>query len=262
MSRRYRCRTCGHLAPIHTLDALSANWWHSVVRLIFRIHLGGVVQLKSFWNFMARQVSRTSDTTPADLRASRGALDQRWLELNRMFATNLGLRHNSRQLSVEIENAEDSVWAGFTGIACERVTRNHGGTTWVAPLCSMPSDLLAWLGWQEVWRKTAGLKTFQFRNIGLTVYIGRQNEALKPQFLRLEWPGISNWSGSDLSFQSPGAGHPHWQFDLLQSLKNSAETLVFNSEPTEIVEDFGSSDGNAANRKSCSLTFRRTYAPS
>lgn len=187
---------------------------------------------------MARQASRTSNVTPADLRVTKGALDQRWFELNRLFATTLGVGIDNRRLRVDVEYQAERVWAGLTGAVCERVTRNHGGATWVAPLCPMPSELLAWLGWQEEWRVTTGPKPFQFRSIGLTVYIGRPNEALKPQFLRLEWPGISNWSGSTPSFQSPGAGHPHWQLDLLQSLTESTGPPTFDPEPLEIVEDF------------------------
>jgi hypothetical protein len=187
---------------------------------------------------MARQASPTSNVTPADLRATKGALDQRWLELSRLFATTLGFEANGRQLRVDVEYQAERAWAGLTGAACERVMRNHGGTTWVVPLCRMPSELLAWLGWQEVWVLKTGPKPFQFRSIGLTVYIGRPNEGLKPQFLRLEWPGISDWSRSTLSFQSPGAGHPHWQLDLLQSLRDSTEVLAFDPDPHEIVEDF------------------------
>jgi hypothetical protein len=74
--------------------------------------------------------------------------------------------------------------------------------------------------------------------MGLTIYLGKRHEALKPQFLRLEWPGITNWSGTEVSFQSPGAGHPHWQIDLMRSLAQSGQAADFHPDPVEIVEDF------------------------
>jgi hypothetical protein len=76
-----------------------------------------------------------------------------------------------------------------------------------------------------------------FRQVSLTVHFGYLGDPIKPQALRLEWPGVRDWNGAGLSFQTPGAGHPHWQIDLLESLagqKNENFTVS-----TETVEDFG-----------------------
>ncbi|MDB5431690.1 MAG: hypothetical protein JWP35_2806 [Caulobacter sp.] len=94
---------------------------------------------------MARPASQ-SPNPPPELRASKGALDQRWIELNGLITTALGLDH--RLLRVEADYQSNRVWAGLQGDACERVTRNFGGASRVAPLCEMPSNLVAWLGWQ------------------------------------------------------------------------------------------------------------------
>ncbi|MNS23200.1 hypothetical protein D3C72_550080 [compost metagenome] len=184
---------------------------------------------------MARQASQLA-SPPPELRATKGALDQRWIELNGMLTAALGL--DPRQLRVDADYQSDRVWAGLQGAACERVTRHHGGATWVAPLCEMPSNLVAWLGWQEVWELTTGQRPYRFKSMGLTVHLGKRHEALKPQFLRLEWPGITNWAGTDVSFQSPGAGHPHWQVDLMRSLAQSHPAANFQPDPVEIVENF------------------------
>lgn len=177
-----------------------------------------------------------SPRLPPELRATKGVLDQRWIELNGLISKALEI--NPRQLRVEADYQSGRVWAGLQGEACERVTRNQGGVSWVAPLCELPRNLIAWLGWQEAWELTTGLRPYRFRNMGLTVYLGRRHDALKPQFLRLEWPGITDWSGGEVSFQSPGAGHPHWQIDLMRSLAQSRPAPDFDPDPAEIVEDF------------------------
>ncbi len=35
----------------------------------------------------------------------------------------------------------------------------------VVPLCEMPSNLLAWLGWQEAWELTTGQRPYRFKNM-------------------------------------------------------------------------------------------------
>jgi hypothetical protein len=76
--------------------------------------------------------------------------------------------------------------------------------------------------------------------LGLTVHIGYVGDPVKPQALRLEWPGIRDWAGAGPGFQSPGAGHPHWQVDVLESLaEQNTQTESFELEPSSVVEEFG-----------------------
>jgi hypothetical protein len=183
---------------------------------------------------MARPGSQSSNPPP-ELRATKGMLDQRWIELKALIAAALEL--DPQQLRVDADYQSDRVGAGLQGTACERVTRDRGGSSWVAPLCEMPSNLFAWLSWQEAWELTTGQRPYRFKNMGLTVYLGKRYEAIKPQFLRLEWPGITRWEGPEVSFQSPGAGHPHWQIDLMRSLAQD-HPADFQPDPVETVEDF------------------------
>ena len=176
-----------------------------------------------------------SPSLPPELRAIKGALNQRWIEIKGLIAAALEL--DSRQLRVDADYQSDRVWAGLQGAVCERVARDQGGASWVAPLCEMPSNLVAWLGRQEAWELTTGQRPYRFKNTGLTVYLGKRHEAIKPQFLRLEWPGITEWEGQKVSFQSPGAGHPHWQIDLMRSLTQD-HPADFQPDPMEIVENF------------------------
>ena len=188
---------------------------------------------------MARRASPSFDSElPPELRATRGGLDQRWVELSRLLASTLGQPTDGRALRVGTDYQASQAWAGLQGSACERVTRNHGGTSFVAPLCEIDGGgLAAWLGWQEVWEVVGGASPFRFRNAGLTIYLCKYNEAVKPQIPRLEWPGISNWAGDRPAFQSPGAGHPHWQFDLMHSLVKASPESIFEPDVEEVVED-------------------------
>lgn len=166
-------------------------------------------------------------------------LDTRWVLVGSLLARALALPGDRRQLQVEPDYQQLGVWAGLRGAACERITRNRGGYANVAPLYEFPSNLVAWLGWQETWEIPAGQRNFRFKNSGLSVYLGKRNEAVKPQLLRLEWPGYASWAtGQPATFQSPGAGHPHWQIDVVQSLADTPEAPRFEPAAEELVENF------------------------
>src|SRR5260370_41516663 len=66
--------------------------------------------------------------------------------------------------------------------------------------------------------------TFIFHHVSLTVYVGYEGYSHKPQIFRSEWPGIRNWSSGGIGFQSPGAGHPHWQFDAIRTISDADKT--------------------------------------
>jgi len=70
------------------------------------------------------------------------------------------------------------------------------------------------------------------------VHVGELSDPVKPQLFRLEWPGLRDWDRSGIGFQSRGAGHPHWQIDLLESLHARPDRATFDPEPSEEVEDF------------------------
>ena len=159
------------------------------------------------------------------------------------MCTALELSRASVQLKVE--PAGDHIWAGFVGAACERVSRNRGTPTLVAPLLELRRGLYAWLGFIEVWEKEAEGTHYIFSHLSLTVHFGFVGDLIKPQIFRAEWAGIRNWTGAGHGFQSSGAGHPHWQFDLNESLRSSVLTSTeeFNPEPDTKVEDFADTAG-------------------
>ncbi|WP_227420035.1 hypothetical protein [Roseitranquillus sediminis] len=78
-------------------------------------------------------------------------------------------------------------------------------------------DLWVWLGYREEWER-GERETLRFRTVSLTVHFGLKADRFKPQMFRLEWSGWADWTRGSLSFQGGNAGHPHWQFDALESL--------------------------------------------
>lgn len=185
---------------------------------------------------MALASSKISDPGHTELRASRGSLDQRWIEITARIGEMLSL--DQRQAKLTADYQVDGVWVGFQGRSCERAVRNRGGPVNVIPLVRLPSDLIAWLGIQEVWNIELGRQPFVFRHLSLTVHFGFEFDPVKPQVMRLEWSGIRNWTGSGPSFQTVGAGHPHWQIDILQSLSLDAAGSQSSVGFDEVIEEF------------------------
>ena len=140
------------------------------------------------------------------------------------------------------------VTAILIGQDCERASRGRGPDAFVAPLRDLGKELWAWLGVQEEWSNERSGKRplFSFRSIGLTVHFGYRNEATKPQVFRAEWSGCSKWNGSQYGFQAGDAGHPHWQFDALESLWPGREMGQAEAD-LELLKD--DTDGAAVGRE-------------
>ncbi|MBX9708039.1 MAG: hypothetical protein K2X61_08930 [Caulobacteraceae bacterium] len=135
--------------------------------------------------------------------------------------------------------------AGLEGEGCELVARNRGGRALVAPVIRLEQDLWAWLGYREEWAHEAavgGRRRFSFRSIGMTVHFGVPGDLFKPQMFRAEWSGWAKW-GHDghYGFQAGNAGHPHWQFDALESLPDQ-EAL---NRAAQLREEIRSDQSNA-----------------
>lgn len=188
---------------------------------------------------MARPRSRISEELPNKLELTKGALDRRWTVLTETVCRLLG--YDADALKIIPDYTSELVWAGLRGSACERIQRNKGGSTFVAPIHQLRKrdDFLAWLGIQEVWDSGKGPRPYSFRQLSLTVHFGFKGDAIKPQIFRSEWAGVRDWSGQGINFQAPGAGHPHWQFDVLETLRLSEAPAVFDEDVMDNVEKFG-----------------------
>lgn len=181
-----------------------------------------------------------SNLTPSELesrrlRATKAQLDQRWSKVGAILAEGIG--HTSRGVAVEADYQANAVWTGLIGMAVERIRRNRGKAN-VAPFVQLPDDLMTWLGYQEVWDAEGGRTPFVFRQASLTIHVGDVGDPVKPQLFRLEWPGLKDWDRSGVGFQSHGAGHPHWQIDVLESLRSKPKIATFDPGAEDDVETF------------------------
>jgi hypothetical protein len=206
-----------------------------------------------------------SSLTPSELerrrlRATKAQLDRRWTALAGLLTASLDRK--GRAIRIEAEYLAAGVWIGLRGDGVERIERNRGVAS-VVPLVLLPAGLAAWLGYQEVWDQEGGRAPFAFRQAGLTVHIGEAGDPVKPQLLRLEWPGLRDWDRSGIGFQSSGAGHPHWQIDLFESLHASGEPPAFEPELVEAVENFDAIASTLSLlERITSLTFERMHLAS
>jgi hypothetical protein len=170
--------------------------------------------------FMARRSSPRSDAI-GELTISAAVLERHWAELEDQLRSEMQL--SPSDLVLVQEHVANRVTAGFAGNVCEYVDRNLGGRSPVAPLAKIGGGSLhSWLGFHEVWEEKSH-RNFAFHHVSLTVHLGYEGYEPKPQIFRSEWPGVRNWSSSGIGFQSPGAGHPHWQFDAVRSLGDAEE---------------------------------------
>jgi hypothetical protein len=130
----------------------------------------------------------------------------------------------SVKLQMDVNWTLSPVVGGLIGEGCESIFRNRGIRVPVAPLLHLQRGLWAWLGYREEWdpeRPSGNVRRFSFRSAGLTIHFGWKNDLFKPQIFRVEWAGWARWGGYEYGFQAADAGHPHWQFDALDSLTSS-----------------------------------------
>lgn len=136
----------------------------------------------------------------------------------------------SAKLQIQLDQNGDPIVAGIVGNGCERAARTRGLASPVAPWIDLRGGLWAWFGYREEWNVRPGSHpTFAFRASSITVHFGFKATDPKPQMFRAEWAGPT-LVDSQWTTQGGNAGHPHWQFDVLDSLLAPArveEALMF-----------------------------------
>ena len=193
---------------------------------------------------MARKSSQHSNDAAIELTISAAALQRRWISLSDQLRAEM--QFSLSDLRVAPEYVANRVTAGFFGRVCEYAERNLGSPAPVAPLTQIGrGPLRSWLGFHEMWEQKS-TNTFIFHHVSLTVHLGYEGYSPKPQIFRSEWPGIRNWSSAGIGFQSPGAGHPHWQFDAIRTISDADKTQKERSlaklREETAVEDFNSGE--------------------
>ena len=152
----------------------------------------------------------------------------------------------SAQLRMQLDQNSDPIVAGIVGSGCERAARTRGLASPVAPWVDLRDGLWAWFGYREEWNVRPGNHpAFSFRTSSVTVHFGFKATDPKPQMFRAEWAGPT-LIDTQWTMQGGEAGHPHWQFDVLDSLlapakveeaRMFAEILRAESEDAEL-KDF------------------------
>ena len=152
----------------------------------------------------------------AELILSSLKLDQRCKTLATELARVLGLAVGETSFTLEV--ASEVAIVALGGRVSEVINRNCGGSHRVVPLCAISGDVLAWAGYREKWGKRGNELGFRFAEAGFTVHIGRIGELAKPQVMRSEW--VSRRSKSFAEH----AGHPHWQIDVLETVRKDVQS--------------------------------------
>jgi hypothetical protein len=171
-------------------------------------------------------MTRTLEVTSRDL-------DQHLVEASRIL---LGATCRRQQAHLEAEIAGDDIVAGMVGVDCEAIERIVGGRVNVIAFLPLQGLLVAWLSYRENWRILTGRgKNREFRSASLSVYFGLENEAYKPQVFRAEWAGWAKWNAQATASFQTDAGHPHWQFDALESLNE--DSFALRRQALEVLRD-------------------------
>ena len=161
-----------------------------------------------------------------------GGLDQRCATLTSKFHSALGYQAEPISFVSEIVSTEAIISLG--GRASELIERNVGKNHRVVQLCSLSHDLFGWVGFRERWQRSERQKNLRFLDAGFTIHVGKQGEVSKPQIMRSEWVGQRSQNNNDR------VGHPHWQIDLLQTvrtrLQRSQPTFTANSQANRTAE--------------------------
>lgn len=172
------------------------------------------------------------------------------LEAHRLATqTALSSASLSKGVALEREDLGGIVAFGIArGPGAERTARNRGSDVFVVPIKDLGGGLFAWLGYREEWslESTGKTKIFSFRSSSVTIHFGFEGIEPKPQMFRAEWAGLvkvdKGWG-----YQAGDAGHPHWQFDALESIAAAGAAdeaaivadLIRAEQPEPTLRDFG-----------------------
>jgi len=147
------------------------------------------------------------------------------------------------EIKLGLDQLETKVVAGIEGKGLETTARNRGRfRIRVAPMVALNDGLWAWLGYQEEWSRSPGggpPRVF-FRSSSVSIFFGFRELDPKPQIFRAEWAGY-DFKGGKYRFQGGDAGHPHWQFDALESLYSDEDVGRANELLAILREEAGGS---------------------
>ena len=145
-------------------------------------------------------------------RLTVAAFTQRSVALAVKFCEILGQAKG--QIIFTPQTTDTEATLDLNGRIGESIARNRGTKHRVIPLCQLSNDVFAWVGFRERWQRIEGTKSYRFVEGGFTIHIGKQGELSKPQIMRSEWVGRCSKTFGE------GIGHPHWQMDILETVRD------------------------------------------
>ena len=181
----------------------------------------------------------------SQLIVSRNKLESHFREVEKILQKHANM---SAVPKLNTDWLTNSVVSGIVGAGCEVIHRNRGRSAQVAPAWAVSDDIQAWIGYREEWvlEPPAGATSrYSFKSTGVTIHFGSIGELNKPQMFRAEWSGYAKWSGDSYKFQAGNAGHPHWQFDAIDSLSFEDNS----NEVQNIIRDLKSVDSEQTPRE-------------
>lgn len=175
-----------------------------------------------------------------------GSLGPHWAAL----ATELkGALPSARNLQLSGTAIAGSATAELRAFNGRDAVRERGRASVVPILRGPDGGVRYWVAYLEEWEEISGRKPYRFRAANLTFFHEPTPEVALVQIFRAEWPGVREWKRGELGYQSPGAGHPHWQFDALghymsreQRRRRLEAALSLLQQPTNEVEEFGETE--------------------
>jgi hypothetical protein len=177
------------------------------------------------------------------LYAGEGQLGAHWNALAHEFAGKLEISRDAIEISNII--VDSTRIASLGGTVARTANRLRGQPTLVVPFRPVTSEWEAWLGYREVW-SPAQNRQFCFGSSDITVFLAPVSTEAFQQVLRAEWVGLLRGGDGNWAFAPPDAGHPHWQVDVAETLREdeelaSARSLLNQTEPrdfedTEVAE--------------------------
>ena len=163
------------------------------------------------------------------------AFSQRSKALADKFSDILGVTKG--QVFFTSQTTDTDATLDLNGRISEFIERNRGPKHRVIPLCQLAVGIFAWVGFRERWQRIEDTRSYRFIEGGFTIHVGRQGELSKPQIMRGEWAGRRSKTFGE------GIGHPHWQLDVLETVRAHSADMPARFESGEMpATEFGNSD--------------------
>lgn len=167
------------------------------------------------------------------LEEGQGPIEASLTALQREFNLLLQVR-----LRIEVVVSQGVLFGSLVNEMFDKTMRERGGQVPIVMLVGGSArEKPIWVSWTEVWREGSRRRRFIYHTTGLTVFRGDRKEQQKIQLFRAEWPGVRAVVEGEPQFEAQGAGHPHWQFDVLRSIQVNAEAELERRRVESVVAD-------------------------